>query len=280
MIELEFDPKLKQCPLCHSSEVKDHKKDFNGIHISLCQGCNIEFMNPQYTDDYLATFYAQYQREDSKHHRYGEKIKPRELVHEYNYKQIEGYIQPGKLLCVGCGNGLDVKVGLDRGWNAEGYEVGEKYTQELSKKLNTNIYHGDFTKLNPNKKYSCIYLNHVLEHPKNPGAYLDKIVELLCDNGLLYIACPNIDSFSNRLKTVMEKLGLKKSIGKHYDTWHHLFYYSPSKLKRLLEKEYGFEVLYTGNDKKAKATTTKVEHSFIDDIAYKSSFRLIARKIK
>lgn len=276
----EFDQPLSNCQLCNSTNIRQSKTDYRGIKIAVCKDCSIEFMNPQYTDGYLSTFYSQYQREDSNHHRYGDKTKPRELIHDYNIQQIEKHVTPGNFLSVGCGNGLDVKMAMQRGWHAEGYEVGQEYPEELASQLNAVIYTGDFVDIVPGKKYSCIYLNHVLEHPKNPGAYLNKIKDLLEPGGILYIACPNIDSLANGVKTVFENIGLKKSKGKHYDTWHHLFYYSPKKLSKLLSTVYGFEVLYAGNDKKATKTTTSISHSFHDDYPYKSSFRMIVRKPK
>ncbi|MFY0654179.1 MAG: class I SAM-dependent methyltransferase [Cyclobacteriaceae bacterium] len=274
-----FDPEMEECPVCGSASIHRHKKDYKNISISKCKTCRIEFMNPQYTDQYLESFYSEYQKMDSKKTRYGDKTKPRELVHEYNLKQIEGHVDKNGFLSVGCGNGLDVKVALQRGWQAEGFELDHDHTVTLSKTLGTSIHSGDFASLELEKKYSCVYLNHVLEHPKNPGSYLKKISELLTPGGILYIACPNIDSVSNRIKTVLEKVGLKKNHGKHYDTWHHLIYFNPRKLKKLLESQYGYEVLYMGNDKKAKIDTTSVEHSLLDDVAYKSSFRMIAKKL-
>ena len=95
---------------------------------------------------------------------------------------------------------------------------------------------GDFLSLDyPKNYFSCIYLNHVLEHPKSPGKYLEKIYKLLSHGGILYIACPNIKSFSIFMKTIFEKIGLKKNKGKHYETWQHLIYYNPVDLKKFLE---------------------------------------------
>jgi hypothetical protein len=59
---------------------------------------------------------------------------------------------------------------------------------------------------------------------------------------------PNIDSVSSRYKTALGRAGLKRNRGKHYDTFHHLFYYSPSTLPPLLERRYGFRVLRVEGD--------------------------------
>lgn len=279
-LEMSFDSKLKQCPLCQCSDVANHTIDYQGIHISKCRNCSIQFMNPQYTDSYLTAFYLGYQKKDSEeHHRYGADTTLRELGHDYNLRQIESHVERGAFLSVGSGNGLDIKVAIKRGWEAEGYEIDKEYSEQLSRITMAPVHCGDFVSLGFDKQYACVYLHHVLEHPKNPGEYLTKIHEILRPGGILYIACPNINSVSANLKTVLEKLGLKKNVGKHYDTWHHLFYFSPGTLTRLLDTRYGFEVLYAGNDKKPKKGTKSIQESILDPIPYKSSFRLIAKKV-
>ena len=55
----------------------------------------------------------------------------------------------------------------------------------------------------------------------------------------------NIKSISNQFKTMLGKLRLKRRRGKHYDMFHHLFFYDPRTLKQILETHYGFEVVVT-----------------------------------
>ena len=107
-------------------------------------------------------------------------------------------------------------------------------------------------------------MDQVLEHLKYPEPYLKKIHKLLNNQGLLYIGVPNIMSISSHFKTIMGKLGLKKRRGKHYDSWHHIFYYSPSSLRTSLEQYYDFNALETGNDQFILPTIKGFRRTFIE----------------
>tara|TARA_B100000035_G_scaffold145271_1_gene123692 strand:- start:5722 stop:6591 length:870 start_codon:yes stop_codon:yes gene_type:complete len=49
---------------------------------------------------------------------------------------------------------------------------------------------GDFNHYNFKKKYDMIHCSHVIEHQRNQGLFLDKIYDLLKDNGDLVISGP------------------------------------------------------------------------------------------
>jgi 2-polyprenyl-3-methyl-5-hydroxy-6-metoxy-1,4-benzoquinol methylase len=49
----------------------------------------------------------------------------------------------------------------------------------------------DFNKFNFKKKYDMVFCSHVIEHQRNQGAFLDKIYDILKDNGDLLISGPN-----------------------------------------------------------------------------------------
>ncbi|MEM6360029.1 MAG: class I SAM-dependent methyltransferase [Bacteroidota bacterium] len=276
--KIEYDEMLSSCTICNSGNIKFYLKDYKGIQIFICNSCRTQFMNPQYSDRYLSDFYAQYQIKDFKHHRYGDDKTPRFAKHDDNLRLIENFVRPGKFLSVGSGNGIDMEVASGRGWAVEGYEVDEEFTKILSESLKLPMHTGNFVTLDlKNKTYDCVYLNHVIEHPKNPGQYLEKITALLKNGGILYLATPNIHSFSIRLKKLLDFFGLRKKKASYYDTWQHLTYYNPRYFSRVLEKKFGFEVLHLSNDVKS-ITNGKVQNTVLDKWLFKSGFRLVARK--
>ncbi len=188
------------------------------------------------------------------------------------------------MLAVGCGEGWELQTAISQGWETEGFDVDPDVTAQLSKKLGVEIHSGNFIKLKLNKqRYSAIYMHHVLEHPKNPNEYLLKIHEMLIDKGILFIACPNINSLANRFKSLMDSIGLKKRKAKHYDTFHHIFYYNPYKLKRLLENHYGFQVKLIRNGYHVRPGQSKFQRWFLKNllevVPYKSTFMLLAQKV-
>lgn len=206
---ISFDEPLSQCSICGHGGLRLSRIDHRGIRIDRCRSCGIEFMNPQYTDRYLDDLYGNYQSDLAKKHHFGDNLKPRELIHHYNLHQIKSFCPPGKFLSIGCGKGVDLTVASERGWSPEGHDVAPDFVRDQSEALGIPIRSGDFCQLEyEQSSFDCVYLNHVLEHPKNPGEYLKKIGAILKQGGILYIACPNVGSLSAKVKNAMDFLRL------------------------------------------------------------------------
>ena len=162
-----------------------------------------------------------------------------------------------------------------RGWNVQGFDVDSVFANQLSKKIGVTIKSGNFIeqKYKPNS-LDCIYLNHVLEHLKNPNEYLTKIHSILKTDGILHIAVPNI------IQYLFWEIGISKKTGKYYDTPKHIFYYSPSVLKNILESKFNFNVIYTSNDfqNKIKPNSNVLNGYIYKNVYYKSSFKILVKK--
>ncbi len=249
-MEPEFDARLSCCPFCRSEKIALCDTDYTGRTIDRCRSCGAMFLNPQYSDRYLDEFYGQYVgAADLTDVRAAVENEPiRHVVHGHYMELIERHTGRGRILCVGCGDGLELAVAIERGWTAEGFDVDPKVTSAISEQLGIEVRHGDFVTADyAADSFDCVYLHQVLEHPKNPQEYLTKIHEILRPGGILFVASPNIGSFVNRLKSFAGRLGLKKRRGRHYDTWHHIFYYTPAALARILQRHFGYRVVLVRN---------------------------------
>ena len=208
------------------------------------------FLNPQYSDAYLNDYYSSYVglSEATNARALAAEHRARYQIYHHYMSLVERRGRKGTLLAVGCGDGLEICVANERGWEAEGFDVDPVTTASVSARLGVKVLSGDFPEVPYARgSFECVFLNQVLEHPKNPQAYLRTIRDVLAPEGIVFIACPNIESVSSRLKIAAGRLGLKKRRGKHYDTWHHLFYYSPAVLKGVIERYFGFRVLHIEN---------------------------------
>jgi SAM-dependent methyltransferase len=246
----EFDLPLGACPLCEFPSPRPYDKDFRGIAISCCLRCGVKFMNPQYTDAYLSAFYARYITPE---HPFGPGPEYAAMERQRrvdNFTKIEQRVPAGRLLAIGCGDGLELRIARQRGWAVEGYDVDPATTEKLSRELNVPIYSGELCRLGlPDEGYDCVYLDQVLEHPKQPGQCLRVVHRLLRPGGALFIGCPNIRSLSSATKHLLEQLGFHRHHrGRYYDTQHHLFYYSPGVLRGILEQYHGFQVHWIHGD--------------------------------
>ena len=272
-----FDKPLSKCLLCQSVDIYHYHTAADDIKIFKCRNCGVQFMNPQYSDEYLNKYYSGYIIDEP------EWEEPLVYCHNYYLSIVEKFGKKGRLLDVGAGKGYLLEAAISRGWEAEGYDVDAELTNRLSKKYNINVYNGDFEKLKlENEVFFAVTLHQVIEHLKNPIPYLKKIQQILSPGGILLLVQPNIHSRSAMFKLSLERLGLrKKNIGAYYDTSHHLFYYTPKTLKRLVES-FGFKVVYMKSGHAARPNQSELKRfmlrNFGDRILWKSTFLAVCVK--
>jgi SAM-dependent methyltransferase len=281
-----YDPALTTCVFCQCANIRSYDRDYLGNTISLCPECGVKFLNPVYTDDDLAEFYAHYYDHLLAKGIDTERLDMDRRAVYYNryYEMVEKFHAPGRLLGVGCGDGGELDVARQRGWQVEGQEVDSDAASEVAERLGVTAHSGDFAALDlPENHYDCVFMQHVIEHPKDPRSYIEKVHSILKPGGIYFLSTPNIASLSSVYKTAIGRLGLKKRRGRHYDTFHHLFYYSPKVMRGILENQFGFEVLYhrSGAEYRPKRSRL-VQHLILNHniLPLKSTFLMIARKPK
>jgi len=136
-------------------------------------------------------------------------------------------------------------IGSGRGWMlyflkkyfkynvAVGTQISENAYRFSRDKLGLEIYNKDLLDLELNSaKFDIITLWHVLEHVPAPEAYIQRISELLENDGLILIEVPNFNSWS-RILSKKRWLAM--------DPAHHVTFFTPDSLGDLLEK-YNFKI--------------------------------------
>ncbi|MEC7585129.1 MAG: class I SAM-dependent methyltransferase [Planctomycetota bacterium] len=281
-VEPTYDEPLEACLLCGSGALRPFDRDYRGHRIVQCQTCKIRFMNPQYTDVWLRHYYSQYVSPDgdSNEERWRSMAAVRRAGKTRGLSLLGRYVDRGRLLVVGCGDGLELRIAKELGWQVEGVDVDHETTRRVAQNEQVEVHCGQLVDLSFEAgSFDAVFLDQVIEHPKNPGEVLRKVHELLRPRGVVYLGQPNIGSLSNSVKTLMGRLGLRRRRrGKHYSTQHHITYFRPRVFKRLLEAHFGFEVLQmTGSPKPARWGWFRPllrRLPFLD-----SSFALIARRL-
>ncbi|MCB9916494.1 MAG: class I SAM-dependent methyltransferase [Planctomycetes bacterium] len=239
---LEFDAPLAACPVCAAAEIGHRLTDGRGVRIDGCERCGTWFMNPRYTDAALAEFYAGYTEEEA----LGAHDPTRRARKLRNLRRVLPHQRGGRLLGVGCGDGLELVLARELGFEIEGVEVDAAHAARLAAHLGCEVRAGHLPEIEPRPgRYDVVFLDQVLEHVKRPDAYLERVRELLAPGGLLYLGVPNVQSLSARWKLLQDRLGLRNAArrGSYLDAWQHLTYFGPGQLARLLERRFGFEVL-------------------------------------
>lgn len=154
-------------------------------------------------------------------------------------KIIKRYVQKdgNSLLDVGCGRGYFLDEAKKMSWITQGIDYSEKVVDFAQKKFNLNVVCADIFHYTPTEQFDVITLNQVLEHVSTPHKLIQKCRELLKTTGIIYIATPNIKSFSAKI--------LKKDFD-HLIPPMHLGYFQKSTLINVL-KLHNFGILYTGS---------------------------------
>ncbi|OHB77127.1 MAG: hypothetical protein A2Z34_06315 [Planctomycetes bacterium RBG_16_59_8] len=99
---------------------------------------------------------------------------------------------PGRILDIGCANGLFLKMMRDRGWEVTGCELSESAAGEGRKRFGLDILCGDFNDLEwEGKTFDVIAAFYVIEHQLDPPAFLARLNGLLKPGGLLYLRFPH-----------------------------------------------------------------------------------------
>jgi 2-polyprenyl-3-methyl-5-hydroxy-6-metoxy-1,4-benzoquinol methylase len=278
MVARKFDEPLNSCILCDSGNIEPKLVDFRGNSIWQCGDCDFQFMNPQYSDADLDEFYSSpylAQQDFDLWHPVAM------LIGDYHLSKVEKFIAPGSLLDIGCGKGHFVEAAANRGWAVEGYDVDKATVDEVATRVGIKTSSGDFFSSDFGT-YDLVTLNAVLEHLKYPNRYLEKVSSLVKRGGYLFILVPNIRSLSFRFKYWLERLGIRsKKTGNYYDTDHHVLYFSPTTLARLLAR-HGFDVVYSRNGHGAKPKQTDFKRwrlkYLVEPLYPRSVFLVVARK--
>ncbi|MFC1747701.1 class I SAM-dependent methyltransferase [Pseudomonadota bacterium] len=277
----KYDAEYHVCPVCGADGVSLYHQDFRDNDIYICQQCSVQFMNPVYSDSYLAEYYAGY---------YGggtsdpNVVEGQARTNRMKFKFIDKFVaKTGRALDFGCGNANFALFAKDKGWDVVGYDIDCEAMQQVSSRYGMQIACGPLADVDwQSQKFDMIHAHHVVEHLKQPVHDLKILHELLADDGCLYIGVPNIHAWSARVKLFLEKVGLKKrDVGKYYDSDHHVFYYTPKSMKNLLEAS-GFEVMLSMNGAKSDLSDNPIVQFFcyyLPNCFYSNSaFFVIARK--
>ena len=87
--------------------------------------------------------------------------------------------------CLDIGSGEGVHTSIFRHAGLEVFQV-DKYS-------NTAEYKVDFIEHEFDRKFDVIFCSHVIEHQRNVGDFLDRIYDVLSDDGVLIISAPKED---------------------------------------------------------------------------------------
>jgi 2-polyprenyl-3-methyl-5-hydroxy-6-metoxy-1,4-benzoquinol methylase len=203
-------------------------------HIVACAQCEFVFLNPRPKSDASAEIYkaAAYQPflSTQPQRSFGDRIYrlARRVNVRSKRRKIEKLKARGKILDVGCGTGEFLFEMKRHGWETIGIETSARAAGFARKNYGLEIAAADLVEADfAAEQFDVITFWHVLEHVHDPLATLKIARQILSDDGVILIACPNIESVDARF------------YGSNWvalDAPRHLSHFTPAALARAAQE--------------------------------------------
>jgi len=257
-VQVHFDDRWESvsCPVCGQAESSIFLEGIapNGLEFRLvkCAACDLVYLNPRPSLERLMDYYPpDYGAHEAPNVGLRQKLKLLALRANQRQSGIKGawqawpgrrlkpllglkveYIPGGRILDVGCGNGLNVWLYQQAGWEAVGVEPADS-AASIARSMGLRVYTGTLDQVRfSSSSLDVVTMYQVLEHVPNPRMVLDECRRILRPGGRLLISVANIECYD---------LHLFGSTWFPLEVPRHLCHFSVQTLSRLLQ-ESGFRV--------------------------------------
>lgn len=119
-------------------------------------------------------------------------------IFQKRFNVLKRFIKKGRVLEIGCSNGVFLDIFKKNGWETWGVEPSENGL--IAEKKGHKIIKSYFEKAElPEKYFDLVVMNHTLEHVDDPMVVVKKIYKLLKPNGILFVDVPNLGSLLSKI---------------------------------------------------------------------------------
>jgi 2-polyprenyl-3-methyl-5-hydroxy-6-metoxy-1,4-benzoquinol methylase len=118
---------------------------------------------------------------------------------------------PGRMLDLGCGDGIVLHLARQDGWQVQGVELYPEQVALVRETLGLDVETSDIAGFRgAPASWDVVILTHVLEHLPDPVGALRKIGELLAPGGIGVLEFPNIDALDAKLRRALRRWHLHR----------------------------------------------------------------------
>ncbi|MDR2599224.1 MAG: class I SAM-dependent methyltransferase [Oscillospiraceae bacterium] len=150
-----------------------------------------------------------------------------------------GFTAGMSLFEVGIGAGECLLAAREIGYETYGIDVINRQVEEVKSRYGLDVETADFNEYIADREWDIIMMGDVIEHVNDPEAALAKAVDMMADDGALWISTPSFESAYS--------LVLGHTDAMRRETYH-INYFSRQSLYELLERNYLFPVDYQISD--------------------------------
>ncbi len=100
-------------------------------------------------------------------------------------------LHPATVLDVGSGGGHHARAFVEAGAQVLCVDYGTSIYARNTPSALLDVVHVDFNQFVPPRKYALVWASHVLEHQRNVGQFIEKLIECCADDGHICITLPD-----------------------------------------------------------------------------------------
>jgi 2-polyprenyl-3-methyl-5-hydroxy-6-metoxy-1,4-benzoquinol methylase len=223
-----------KCGLCGKNDAKlvTVEKSFKIVR---CKKCGLIYLNPRPRQEDLPRFYNNFFHTDEKSVIQWSGLMER--VYKETKKNIEKEYSSGKLLDMGCGLGLFLKLWNTGKWGLFGIDLSNKAV-EYAQGEGLNVKRNSLENIDfDDNFFDVVTMFYVLEHLANPLEALREARRVLKNDGLLVIRVPQ----SIPAERFLKFFGVKRNL---FQPPMHFYDFSTTTLNKFLTKA-GFSRIKT-----------------------------------
>jgi len=226
------------CPICGSKSIYNYFKD--DPYLKECKDCKIVFTYPVPEDLSEAYDEEYYKIWHDKQHIQRVKLWRRRL------KTVKKFCKSGKLLDVGTGDGLFLKVAKTANFDVYGTEISTAAVRAAKSLYDLDIHLIKIENADlEGNSFDVITIWHVIEHVTNPLEVLKKVYSLSKPGAVVFVATPNFDKYLSR---IIYRLKNNKPYPFYSSKGEqHVFHFTGYTLEKVIKKA-GFNIITTGVD--------------------------------
>jgi 2-polyprenyl-3-methyl-5-hydroxy-6-metoxy-1,4-benzoquinol methylase len=234
--------KVAECPICGEKDQRAHLscKDntVSKIYFNIveCAKCSFAFTSPRPADNDLGWYYESEEYISHSNTSKGLVSRLYQMVRKHTLGKkldlINSEGKKGSLLDIGCGTGEFLNTVQTDGWKTVGIEPSASARKQGIENYKLDVRdENELNNLQP-KSFDVITMWHVMEHVPHLRERVQKLHELLKDDGVLFVAVPNRNSHD---------AAYYKENWAAYDVPRHLWHFRAQDMRALMAGS-GFEV--------------------------------------
>ena len=225
---------VTSCPVCQSTRLQ-YQFPVEGFRILRCEDCGLVMTNPQPSDEELGRIYGEdyfLVEKNEEGQRHVDALKQGTADLYLDALEKYGVPRGARLLEVGSGQGDFLARAQARGMEVTGVEYSEHANGVARAKLGGQgrVFQGEIQAVKDSDgPFDVVAFSDVIEHVRDPVAFLRHVYTLLRPGGVVFVATPTRDSWSAKL------------LGQRWMEYkpEHLWYFNAATLRSLLS-QHGF----------------------------------------